>query len=387
MKRYIICSIVLIFGCILVQSCRKDQMIIPAEYNEVDQMRRPNDAFYGLYLLNEGNMGSNKASIDYLDFMRGMYIKNIYSERNPNVALELGDVGNDIAIYGSKMYVVVNSSHKVEILDAMTAKRIAKVDITNCRYVTFDKGYAYISSYVGPIQQDPKAPRGAIFKLDTASLKVVDNIEVGYQPEELAVKNGWLYVANSGGYRAPNYDNTVSVINLETFKKIRDVPVGINLHRLRKDYLGNLWISSRGNYNDIPSNLYKVKINSQDPTKFNIDTLNIACSNLALSHDKAYVIGTEWSDREGKNIIRYALVDVPTGTKIANNFITDGTEDKIKLPYGIIVHPVTGEIFITDAKNYVSSGNLICYTKEGRKRWSVKTGDIPSAMCFLPKKK
>ncbi|MFV0364888.1 MAG: DUF5074 domain-containing protein [Mangrovibacterium sp.] len=39
----------------------------------------------GFYLLNEGNMGSNKASLDYFDYETGNYSKNIYAERNPNV--------------------------------------------------------------------------------------------------------------------------------------------------------------------------------------------------------------------------------------------------------------------------------------------------------------
>lgn len=61
-------------------------------------------------------MGSNKCTLDYLDYVNGYYIRNLYSERNPNVVKELGDVGNDIQIYGSKLYVVVNCSHKVEVL-------------------------------------------------------------------------------------------------------------------------------------------------------------------------------------------------------------------------------------------------------------------------------
>lgn len=57
----------------------------------------------GFYLLNEGNMGSNKCTLDYMDYATGYYHKNIYAETNPSVVLELGDVGNDIQIYGEKI--------------------------------------------------------------------------------------------------------------------------------------------------------------------------------------------------------------------------------------------------------------------------------------------
>ena len=171
----------------------------------------------GFYLLNEGNMGSNKSTLDYFDETTGTYIKNIYAERNPSAVKELGDVGNDLEIYGSKLYAVINCSHKVEVMRASDATRITKIDIPNCRYALGHGRYVYVSSYVSPIQDDPKAPRGAIFKIDTISLNIVDRIDVGYQPEEMAISNGKLYVANSGGYRAPNYDTTVSVIDLNYF--------------------------------------------------------------------------------------------------------------------------------------------------------------------------
>lgn len=155
-----------------------------------------------MYLLNEGNMGSNKATIDYLDFCNGCYIRNIYGERNPNVVKELGDVGNDIQIYGNRLYAVINCSHKVEVMDARTCRRIGQVDIPNCRYINFYDGKAYVSSYVGPVSIDPNAQLGAVFEIDTATLQITRKVTVGYQPEELVVYNEHIYVVNSGGYRA-----------------------------------------------------------------------------------------------------------------------------------------------------------------------------------------
>ena len=43
-------------------------------------------------------------------------------------------------------------------------------------------------------------------------------------------------------------------------------------------------------------------------------------------------------------------------------------------------------IYVTDAKNYVSSGVLHCYSREGVHKWSVRTGDIPAHMVFLDRK-
>lgn len=214
-------------------SCREDELVVPTEYDIIGDERHGSD-IRGFYLVNEGNMGSNKCTLDFYDYYTGLYSRNFYAERNPNVIKELGDVGNDIGIYGSKLYVVVNCSHKVEVLDSRSGVRLGQIDIPNCRYVRFHRGKAYVSSYVGPVLIDPNAPKGAVYEIDTLSLSVTRKVSVGYQPEEMEIVDDYMYVANSGGYRAPNYDNTVSVIQMVDFKQVQQIPVGINLHRLKR---------------------------------------------------------------------------------------------------------------------------------------------------------
>lgn len=381
-------SIILIFLLsVLLAGCREDEVVVPTEYEILPVTQTEGSDIVGMYLLNEGNMGSNKCSLDYIDYVQGYYVRNLYAERNPYVVKELGDVGNDIQIYGSKLYVVVNCSNKVEVLDARTGIRIGQVNIPNCRYVRFYRGHAYVSSYVGPVQlQNPNAVKGAVYKVDTLTLKTVAKCTVGYQPDELEVLGQYLYVANSGGYMAPNYDNTVSVIELEGFKQVEKIPVGINLGRIKADNQGKLWVTSRGDYMNIPSNLYvleKVKgRNSMEVT----DTMNVPCSNFCISGDSLYYYSTEWNNFTQSNTISYGIINTRTKQKVSTSFITDGSQGDITIPYGIMIHPDNGDIFVTDAKNYVSSGVLHCYSKHGIRKWSVRTGDIPAHMCFVKAK-
>ncbi len=365
-------------------SCREDELVVPTEYDIVGD-EAPGSSVRGFYLVNEGNMGSNKCTLDYYDYMTGLYARNFYAERNPSVIKELGDVGNDIGIYGSKLYVVVNCSHKVEVMDANSGIRIGQIDIPNCRYVRFHRGKAYVSSYVGPVMIDPNAPKGAVYEVDTTSLAVTRKVTVGYQPEEMEIVDDYMYVANSGGYRAPAYDNTVSVIEMIDFKQVQQIPVGINLHRLKKDRYGKLWVTSRGDYQSRPSRLYVLEKKRGYNRMLVTDTLDIACSNMAFHGDSLFYYATEWNNFTQSNTITYGIVDVQTKQRISDNFITDGTEKDITIPYGIAIHPETGDIFVTDAKNYVSSGTLYCFDSRGRRKWSVRTGDIPAHIAFLPK--
>ncbi|NML23804.1 YncE family protein [Pseudoflavitalea sp. G-6-1-2] len=370
------CSFLLLLG-----GCRKDEPILKEKPKGVTDGMGPNTHIKGFFLLNEANMGSNKSSIDYFDYETGVYRLNLFPSRNPTVSRELGDVGNDIQIYGNKLYAVINVSHLVEVMDVNTAKHIATISIPNCRYITFSEGMAYVSSYAGPVQLDPNARLGYVARFDTTNLKVIDTCVVGYQPEEMVIRDKKLYVANSGGYRFPNYDNTVSVIDLNTFKETKKIPVAINLHRLELDNKNNIYVTSRGDYKSVHSNTFILDANDQIS-----DVLDLPASNITICGDSAYVYSTEWSHVTQKNEISYAIVDTRTKKVVSRNFITDGTEKSIKIPYGIAVNPETREIYVTDAKNYVTSGEVLCFSPQGKLKWRTLAGNIPAHIVFTTKR-
>ena len=363
---------------VAASSCRKELKVIDPTNIEVTSPFE--GSVTGFYLLNEGNMGSNKATLDYFDYSTGFYIRNIFAAVNPSVAMELGDVGNDIQTYGKKVYAVINCSNFVEVMDSRTAMHITQISIPNCRYITFDEGYAYVSSYAGPVEMDPNSRKGYVAKIDTVTLQVVDECIVGYQPEEMVVVNGKLYVANSGGYRVPNYDNTVSVIDLATFQVIKTIMVEINLHRMEKDRFGNIYVSSRGDGYDIHPQTFVISSATDEVTDW-LELLPV--SDMAMSGDSLLVVSSEWNNFTNSNEISYAIYDVVRKEIVSRNLITDGTDEEIQIPYGIAVNPETKEFFITDAKDYITPGTLYCFSRDGVKKWQVTTGDIPAHIAFI----
>ena len=370
--------LVALMAMMLLVACREEQFIFVPE--EVEVTLPEYTSLQGFYLLNEGNMNSNKATLDYYNFRTGRYTRNVFAFANPNVPKEMGDVGNDLGIYGSKLYAVINCSNKIDVMDKNTVKKIGQIDIPNCRYIKFYGGYAYVTSYAGPVELSPEyTQRGYVAKIDTATLQVVDKCLVGFQPDELDIVNGKIYVANSGGYMVPNYENTVSVIDIDTFTEDSRIEIAINLQCCKADSHGMLWLSSRGDYYDNQSRLYVYDTRHQRLAK----TLDLRVSNMWLDGDSLYVIGAQFSYVKMNYETTYAIINTLTMEQVSSKFITDGTDAVIVMPYGIAVNPITKDIYVTDASSYVDAGRLYCFSSDGIKKWDVRTGDIPAHFVFL----
>jgi DNA-binding beta-propeller fold protein YncE len=366
--------IMLVVGVLFAHvSCRKGEPVIDPTITDVS----PNAT--GFYLLNEGNMGSNKATLDYYDYATGEYKKNIYPSVNPSMVRNLGDVGNDLKIYGGRLYAVINCSNLVEVMESSTARHVASFKLNNCRYITFHNGKAYVSSYVASAEFNPDAQAGLVAEYDTVNYQLLRSVVVGYQPEEMAIVGNKLYVANSGGYRFPDYDNTVSVIDLTTFTLLHAIEVGSNLHHIKADADGDLYVCSRGDHYTVPSNLSVIDTKTDRLKK----TFDIPASNICICGDSLYVHSVEWNYNTGKNTVCYAVVNTKTEEVMNRSFITDGTDKSIKAPYGLAVDPVSKDIYVTDAGNYVTPGTLYCFSPDGKKKWNVTTGDIPAHIAFV----
>ena len=155
----------------------------------------------------------------------------------------------------------------------------------------------------------------------------------------------------------------------------------MNFHRLEKDRDSRLWLASRGDYYGKRSNLYVV-----DPKgKKIVKTFEMPVSDMCVDENKLYAICSEFSFVDGEEAPSFVIIDMETMEVIEHNFIKDGTDHYFQRPYGIAVDPISKDIYICDAKMYVVSGNLYCFSKDGILKWKQKTGQIPSSIAFKGK--
>jgi YVTN family beta-propeller protein len=331
-------------------SCHKDRQVTPVNTPVTD----------GLYVLNQGIFNDNNSTLSFYSYSSKQVTPDIFNSVNGR---GLGDTGNDIEIYGSKMYIVVNVSSTIEVVNPNTGKSIKQIKLFNGtqprqpRDIVFYKNNAFVTSY-----------DGTVAVIDTAALTASQFIPVGRNPEQLAVANGKIYVANSGGLDYPNYDNTVSIINLSTLTVTKTLTVVVNPQNVVADNNGNVYVLSAGDYASVPSSLAVIDDNADVvKTQTNFDG-----SNMAIQGNNIYFITSA-----GKIEVYNAL----TQSVSNSSFITDGTA--VTTPYCVAADGTTGEVFVTDAKDYSSNGTLYAFDKTGKKEYSVTVGINPGKIAFL----
>lgn len=330
-------------------------------------------AVTGYYLLNEGKYEGNNASLDFYDAQAGVYTKGIFAAVNPEVTLGLGDTGNDLKIYGSKLYAVINVSGKIEVMNVHTGKRIKMIEIPGCRSVAFAGGKAYVCTWNG---NDPESPAGQVVEIDTATLSVTRRVQVGRQPERMAVLGNTLWVSNSGG--TSGFDNTLSRIDLTALTETGRSEVAVNPGEVLADAEGKLWVSSGGDYTPAnPAALYCFDPQAGSVVK----QFDLAVGTMALSGDTLLVISKTY-DENWQATYDGHRIDVRTTTLLPGHFISDGTTAEWINPYKMAVNPVSREILITEAVDYFNNGKLYVYSAAGKRSAVHATGVAPASIAF-----
>lgn len=341
----------------VLASCHKDKVI--------PNQGTPKAERAGVYVLNQGGFGANNSTLTYYNYATKQLTADLYTAINGD---KIGDTGNDAEIYGSKMYIVVNVSSVVDVVNAKTGKLIKQDSLLNGkvkrepRSVVFYKDNAFISSY-----------DGTVAVMDTATLAITKYITVGRNPEQMVISNNKLYVANSGGLTFGNPDKTVSVIDLTSLTETKKIPVIANPVTLAADTHGHVYVLSLGDFADVKPGITIID-NTTDVVKSQNNLLLGYNIPMATDGDLVY-----YPTADNK----IAVYDAKAQSAVKANFITDGTV--ITAPYAISVDELSGEVFISDAKDYSSNGTLYAFDKTGKKEYSITTGINPGRITFVNK--
>ena len=140
----------------------------------------------GAYVLSSGYWGENNASIQYIDLENHRVINDdMYFYANGE---KLGDSGQDLILYGSKLYCTVSTSEKVVIMDKSCKvlkshslyvdPDILPNDIiidSDPRYLAAHNGKVYFTSYDGTVSRIDTTTLEIEAKATEEVQKLIDN--------------------------------------------------------------------------------------------------------------------------------------------------------------------------------------------------------------------
>ena len=359
--------------------------------------------FYKLFVVNEGSFGGNNASLDFLRFKDGKYVNGAFAKMNPAVVGGLGDTANDVKVFLNSLWIVLNGSGIVQVLNPFNEKVLSEatssysgsVAIPSPRQIAFDypNNCVYVTSYDGATfeyTQDGVTgtdKKGSLYKVSLDNLAVLEKVEVGYQPEGVTVAGDNIYVANSGGYHyslTGQYDNTVTVVNRSLFRKIAEIEVADNLKDVCTDGTNYVWVSSQGDFYSRHSSIHRIDVAKNElSTSLPEAVSQVRCSSwtslgTVSNGYKIYIIGTDDEFNWEPDFVKsYSLYEVDMASGNVKKVPFAGTDAaSLKTPYGLCVNPYNGHLYICDAADFVSPGTVTAFDADLKKVWTHTAGIV-----------
>jgi uncharacterized protein DUF5074/type IX secretion system substrate protein len=313
----------------------------------------------GIFVLNEGNMGSNSASVSFIT-QDNQVVNNVFGTANNNAVL--GDVGQSMNSYGENTFIVLNFSNAIKVVSKETFTSVAAIEtgLINPRYMAFYQNKGYVTCWGdGTIATDDYI---AVINLTT--YQVESTIAMPEGVEHIEEVNGKLYVAHQGGY---GYGTTLSIVDIATLN-VSTIPVGdIPNSMVVKDNYLYVLCGGMPSWSPSETSGKLVKINLAD---------NTIATELPFTNNQHPM----HLNLEGNNLY-YAL-----GSDIYKMPVTDAVlpitaltttpiQDFLGI-YGLDV--INNKIYVADANGFAGSGFAHIYNTDGTFVSTHAVGDIPN---------
>lgn len=324
----------------------------------------------GYFVVNEGGFGNSNTSISFYDRDKNTVTNDVFTAKNGR---PLGDQAQSITVFEGKAYVVVQHSGKVEVINADDYSSIKTItdDVESPRYFI---GISSTKGYLSDWGAD--GVTGSVKVIDLNTMAVTKEIATGKGPNKMILKDGKVYVANSGGF---DNDNTISVIDPSDDTIESTITVGDNPNSLQFDKDGNLWVASAGKfvYNEdfsinedasTTSTISKV-VNGSEVSRLSIDGIiypGVAHLNVNKAGDKLYYLfsGSVYS-------MTVAAPAVPSTPLVGDQYF-----------YGLAVDPFNDDIIGCEAPDFSSPGKIYIYREEGKVFTTFEVGIAPNSIGF-----
>ena len=344
MKKYVL--IISVF--IAFSSCDKENG------PQQDLTTPPENLTGGVIVLNEGLFNANNASLTYRD-QKGNLSQNVFQSINNR---SMGDVLQSYAQTESSIYLVLNNSGKIEkISRASLTSELVMNGFSSPRYMLpLEDGK---TAWVSNLMLDSSENEIDVVNLETGVIKT--SIPVMGWCEQMIRDGSTIYIANTGS-------NQLIVTNGIKVNRVDLPPQPIDLVQ---DANGSIWILCTGGFSGGRAALCKFNpVNQKVESILRFSNPFAYPSKLTINSD-----GTMLYFLEGglykMNITDPEIPSEPLIEASANGYF-----------YGLGVQPGSDQIYVGDAKDFQSHGEVHVYSKDGVYLESFDAGYLPSGFIF-----
>ena len=326
---------------------------------------------YPIYILNEGNWGSNNAGIAMFHHpAEGVITKDKYLEANE---MKMGDVANALLEEDDNLYVLLNGSKYIACLYLNTKERARYTfpeseGAPRCMEVEGD--YAYVTQYGGQVT-----------KLNIKDMTKVDTFNKGDNLEGIVEKDGKLYVANS--YKVDGsgnfvYNNEVFVIDAQTMTLTNTITVVDNPTKMYK-IDDKIYLISAGNYDDITGALQIIDTKAATKKIILNDVNKIAEGFDGLIYGVCSTYDSNWQLTNS-----FFIYNPETGIVSETSFLKDAPNSFETDAIYLLKVDKKSEFIYIGTTDYQNTGTIYAFDKNGKLLHSFDSGGVnPSAMVFV----
>ena len=306
----------------------------------------------GLVLVgNEGNFQYGNASLSTFNKLTNETNHDVYKNINQ---LQLGDVLHDISHIDHELYLVINNSGKIIIIDDESFVYKREIDQLNSprKIIKISNSKFYIT--------DLYANKIHVYNSYENSL---DEIKVSGWCEDLKYHNGKVYVCNVES-------NLIYVINANNNIIIDSISVNNNPKVIQQDNLSQLWILSGGSrQNNITASISLINPESNEI----IREISLPDNE---SSPKSLRINNLTNEVYFLNNHVYKIDNIDNSSP---QIIWENTGENF---YNLEIDPYSNDIYLTDAKDYVQRGSLLIIDNQGNFKKEIPTEIIPKSIVF-----
>lgn len=313
----------------------------------------------GVYIVNEGNFNFGNAEVSFYHPVKKEVTNGLFKKANN---YSLGDVAQSMFVYDTIGFIVVNNSAKIEMVALPSFKKIRTIQIPSSspRYLLpVNDSLAFVTELYA----------NKVHVVNYRTGNIVKQITVPQYTERLVQVGDYIFAEGKKIFSNPTATGALLRLQISTLSYIDKKEFSRDAAGLVTDAQGQIWLAlQRDSLAQLPSSLLCFDAN------FNLlHQYDFADASLSIN-GFAHISGNDFLLLCGKAVYRANSI----GNYQPQLLFTTTAANA----YGLGYDAIRGDIYVSDALDYVQSSKLFRYNINGELLHTFTAGVIAGNFAF-----